>query len=152
MFALFTFFESFIRLSVSSKKSIGGSDELSALSRCHGLRKILWPPWAFLRLEMHLLRRDRWPGNPGKSSLEKIILPVCLLPIQKDENDETLMRSVVPYSGNAGQSEMSQLFQRKGKTLPRRKQRERSLHGVRLSIWIQSWISKKVGLNFCGGE
>jgi len=73
MLTLFLFFEPFIRLCASFKKSIGGSNELSALSRCHGFRKILWPPRAFLWLEMHLLRRDCWPGDPGKSSLEKII-------------------------------------------------------------------------------
>jgi hypothetical protein len=40
------------------------------------------------------------------------------------------MRTVVPYSGDAGQSEMSQLFQCKGETLQGGKQRERSVSGV----------------------
>jgi len=50
--------------------------------------------------------------------------------IQRDENGETLMRTVVPYSGNAGQFEMPQLFQRKGEALRGGKERERSLHGM----------------------
>jgi hypothetical protein len=79
---------------------------------------------------MHLLRRNCGPGDHGESGLEKIVLPVGLLSIRKDENDETLMRTMVSYPGNAGQSEMSQLLQRKGKTLRGRKQRERSLYGV----------------------
>ena len=80
---------------------------------------------------MHQLRRDCRPSDPGKSSLEKIILAVCTRSIQRNENDEILMRTGVLCSGNAGLPKASYLILLlKRKTLQGGKQAERSLQGV----------------------
>jgi hypothetical protein len=78
---------------------------------------------------MHQLRRDCRPGDPGESSLDKITLAGCVLSIQgmrmmkvsceQWHHIQEMLTNLLP-----------QLFQRKGETLPRGKQRGRSLYGV----------------------
>ena len=46
------------------------------MPRGDGVREILWFSRIFFWLAMHQLRRDRRPGDHGKSNLEKIILAV----------------------------------------------------------------------------
>ena len=54
------------------------------MPRGDGVRKILRFPRIFFWLAMRQLRRDRRPGDHGKSNLETIVLVVF-----REENEET---------------------------------------------------------------